>query len=463
MAEISNINNNTANNNEVKIEGAFLSGPIIPAMLKFSLPVLLALFLQAFYGAVDLWAVGRFCGAAEVSAVATGSQTMLIINGLITGLALGTTVLLGMRIGEGNSAGASRVIGTSIYIFGGLGAVLTVLVIVLARPIALLMNAPVEALEHTVDYIRICGAGCIFIAAYNLTSAIFRGMGNSRAPLIFVTIASVFNIAGDILLTRVFNLGAAGVAIATTAAQAISVALSLLLIKKHGLPFKLAREAMRPERETALGVIKLGFPVALQDMCNELSYLIIIGLVNSLGLTIAAGVGIAEKIAMFIFLVPLSYMQSVSAFVAQNTGAQQHARARQAMWDGMATAAVIGGGIALLTFFFGDVLSSLFIEEAAVIAVSAEFLKATSIECFVLSLAYCFTGYFNGIGKTAFVMTQGIIAGLAVRVPLAWLMTTRPVPVVFHIGLAETAASAFLLVVCAVYYTMCAKKRKKLA
>lgn len=452
MTEVSNITNNTANNNEVKIEGAFLTGPIIPTMLKFSIPVLLALFLQAFYGAVDLWAVGQFCGAAEVSAVSTGSQTMLIINGLVTGLALGTTVLLGMRIGEGDSAGASRVIGTSIYVFTGLGAALTVLVMVLARPIALLMNAPAEALEHTVAYIRICGAGCIFIAAYNLTSAIFRGMGNSRAPLVFVAIASVVNIVGDILLTKVFNLGAAGVAIATTAAQAISVVLSLLLMKKHGLAFKLTRETLRPEKGTALGVIKLGFPVALQDMCNELSYLIVIGLVNNLGLTIAAGVGIAEKIAMFIFLVPLSYMQSVSAFVAQNTGAGLHTRARRAMWDGMLTAAIIGGGIALLTFFFGDVLSAIFIEEAEVIAVSAEFLKATSIECFVLSIAYCFTGYFNGIGKTAFVMTQSIFAGLAVRVPLAWLMTTRATPVVFHIGLAETAASLFLLLVCAGYY-----------
>ncbi len=204
-----------------------------------------------------------------------------------------------------------------------------------------------------------------------------------------------------------------------------------------------------------------------------MKYLIIIGLVNALGLTVSAGVGIAEKLSMFILLVPVAYMQSVSAFVAQNTGAGQHMRARRAMWDGMASAALIGGAkltgaysltmgaAAALGFFGGVALSSFFIDDAAVINVSAEFLKATSIECFILSIAYCFTGYFNGIGRTRFVMAQGIIAVLAVRVPFAWYMSMRPDPVVFNIGLSETAAALFMLVVCAAYYVLLTVQRKR--
>lgn len=442
-------------------ESGFLTGPVVPALLRFALPVLCALFLQNFYGAFDLWAVGRFCGSAEVSAVSTGSQTMLIVTGIAAGLSMGTTVLLGMRIGEGSRDGAACVIGTSVLVFGVLGVALTVITVAAARPIAVLMNAPAEAMEHTVNYIRICGAGGVFIAAYNLASAIFRGLGNSKAPLVFVAIASAVNVAGDLVLVGVFRMGAVGAAIATTAAQGVSVVLSLVLICRHGLPFPLTRASARPQGKTALGILCLGAPLALQDMCNEISYLIIIGLVNALGLTVSAGVGIAEKLSMFILLVPVSYMQSVSAFVAQNTGAGQHERARRAMWDGMLSAAALGGAAAALGFFGGGALSAFFIDDAAVISVSAEFLKATSIECFILSLAYCFTGYFNGIGKTRFVMAQGIFAVLAVRVPFAWYMSTRPNPVVFNIGLSETAAALFMLVVCAAHYAALSVRRKK--
>ncbi len=445
---------------ERNTQNAFLTGAIVPTLLRFAVPVLFALFLQNFYGAFDLWAVGRFCGSAEVSAVSTGSQTMLIVTGIVAGLSMGSTVLLATRIGEGDSEGAARVIGTSILVFGILGAVLTLVTVAAARPIAVLMNAPAEAMEHTVSYIRICGAGGVFIAAYNLASAIFRGLGNSKAPLIFVAIASAVNVAGDLLLVGVFKMGAVGAAIATVAAQGMSVVLSLALIRKHGLSFPLTRESARPCGKTALDVLRLGAPLALQDMCNEISYLIIIGLVNALGVTISAGVGIAEKLSMFILLVPMAYMQSVSAFVAQNTGAAQHERARRAMWDGMASAALLGGAVAALGFFGGGALSSFFIDDAAVINVSAEFLKATSIECFILSIAYCFTGYFNGIGRTRFVMAQGIIAVLAVRVPFAWYMSTRPDPVVFNIGLSETAAALFMLIVCAAYYVRLIAQRK---
>lgn len=442
-------------------DNGFLAGPIVPALLRFAVPVLFALFLQNFYGAFDLWAVGRFCGSAEVSAVSTGSQTMLIVTGIVAGLSMGSTVLLGMRIGEGDREGAACVIGTSVLVFGVLGVLLTAVTVAAARPIAVLMNAPIEAMEHTVNYIRICGAGGVFIAAYNLASAIFRGLGNSKAPLLFVAIASAVNVVGDLLLVGVFRLGAVGAAIATTAAQGVSVVLSLALIRRHGLPFPLTRASARPQGRTALGVLRLGAPLALQDMCNEISYLIIIGLVNALGLTVSAGVGIAEKLSMFILLVPVAYMQSVSAFVAQNTGAGQHERARRAMWDGMVSAALIGGAAAALGFFGGGALSSFFIDDAAVINVSAEFLKATSIECFILSIAYCFTGYFNGIGRTRFVMAQGIIAVLAVRVPFAWYMSTRPDPVVFNIGLSETAAALFMLIVCAAYYMVLTVQRKR--
>lgn len=442
-------------------KSSFLSGPILPALMRFSIPVLLALLLQALYGAVDLWAVGKFCGEAEVSAVATGSQTMLIVTGTVTGLSMGTTVLLGRRIGEKDGVGAADTIGTSVWIFGILGVALSVAATLTAPAVAKVMNAPSEAFAQTVRYIRICGAGSLFIVGYNLLSAIFRGMGNSRAPLLFVTIACIANIAGDIILIQFFHMGAAGAAVATIGAQAASVALSLFLICRHGLPFPFRRQNLYFKRRTAGLVIRLGFPIALQDMCNEISYLILIGLVNVLGVTASAGVGIAEKLVMFMLLIPMAYMQSISAFVAQNIGAGQEERARKVMWIGMAAAAVLGGITSYVSFFHGDVLSRVFIRDLPVIQASAEFLRATSIECLILSIAYCFTGYFNGAGRTAFVMAQGLCAIFLVRIPYAVFASRQPEPRLFQIGLSAAYAAAFTLAVCAAFYAAVSIRDKR--
>ncbi len=449
-----------------KSNNTFLDGPILPSLLRFALPVLFALILQALYGAVDLWAVGKFATTADISAVATGSQTMQIITGIVTGLSMGTTVLLGQKVGHKDNEGAAQTIGTSIKIFAALGVVLSIIMILSARPIARVMNAPEEAFTQTVRYIQICGGGSLCIVAYNLLSAIFRGMGDSKSPLIFVSIACVTNIVGDITLIDVFHMGAVGAAIATVAAQAVSVILSLVLIKKKGLPFPFTKSHLLFHRNTAAGVIKLGSPIALQDMCNEVSYLIIIGLVNMLGVTASAGVGIAEKLVIFILLIPMSYMQSISAFVAQNVGAEQYERAKKAMWTGMGTAAILGGIMAYVSFFHGDTLSMIFIKDAAaadagaVIEASAKFLKATSIECFILSVAYCLTGYFNGLGKTTFVMIQGLCAIFLVKIPYAWFASRQPDPQLFQIGLSTAFAAIFTLIVCFIYFFLCAGKSK---
>ena len=448
-----------------------MEGAILPSLLKFSIPVLLALVLQALYGAVDLWAVGKFGTTADISAVSTGSQTMQIVTGIVTGLSMGTTVLLGQRIGHKDDEGSAQAVGTSIRVFGALGIALSFVMVLAAKPIALWMNAPEEAFTQTVHYIQICGGGSLCIVAYNLLSAVFRGMGDSRSPLIFVSIACVTNIAGDIALIDGCKMGAAGAAIATVAAQAVSVVLSLVLIKKKGLPFLFTKEHLAFHKKTAAGIIKLGSPIALQDMCNEVSYLIIIGLVNALGVTASAGVGIAEKLVIFILLIPMAYMQSISAFVAQNAGAGKLDRARKAMWIGMGTAAILGGIMAYTAFFHGDVLSMIFVSDAAeaqaaVIRDSAEFLRATSIECFVLSVAYCLTGYFNGLGRTTFVMLQGLCAIFLVKIPYAYYASRKPVPKLFDIGLSTAYAAVFTLAACLIYYVsrrkpFCPEKSKR--
>ena len=445
-----------------QVKNDFLTGPILPALLEFSIPVLLALVLQALYGAVDLWAVGKFGTTADVSAVATGSQAMQIITGLVTGLSMGSTVLLGIYVGRKDHDGAAKTIGSSVWVFGILGIALTAATVLAAPWIARVTNAPAEAFSKTVAYIRICGAGSLFIVAYNLISAVFRGLGDARSPLYFVMIACVTNIIGDVTLTKLIPLGAAGAAIATVAAQAVSVVLSLVLIRKKGLPFAAEKEHLCFDREASGSISRVGTPIALQSMCNEVSYLVLLGFVNALGEVASAGVGIAEKLVMFILLIPNSYMQSISAFVAQNDGAGQLGRAKRSMWLGMLTAAILGGILAYLSFFHGAALSALFIKgsETAVLNASAEFLKATSIECFILSIAYCFTGYFNGVERTTFVMVQGLLSIFLVKIPYAWFASMQPEPSLFQIGMSTAWAAVFTLLLCVWYYIRCGIKDK---
>ena len=439
-------------------KNTILHGSIFWALTRFAVPILCSLILQALYGAVDLWMVSQFAANADVSAVSTGSQTMLIVNGIVTGLSMGITILLGQAVGEGNDQQGARIIGTGTWIFSVLAAVLTLILLVGAPSLTHALHAPAEAYDQTVHYMMICGVGTVFVVGFNVLNGIFCGLGDSKTPLYFVVIACVANIIGDYVLIAVVDLGAEGAALATIAAQAVSVAFALVLIKRR-LPFAVYSSHFGLDASLAWSIVKLGLPVALLRMTNELSYLVILGFVNTLGVVASGGVGIAEKLVMFILLIPTAYMSAVSAFVAQNTGAAQHDRARRTLWVGMATAAVIGGGMAYLSFFHGDTLSRLFTGDAAVIAASAEFLKATALECFILSLAYCYDGYFNGIEKTTFVMVQGIIAALCVRIPYAYYASVQPAPSLFNIGLSTALAAAFMFVVCTGYYLIHRKRQ----
>ena len=320
----------------------FTEGKILPQLLSFAFPVLLALFLQAMYGAVDLLVVGQFSTPEEVSAVSTGSQILHSITTVITGLAMGITVLVGQRIGEKRPEQAGTVIGNGICLFGVIAVVVTVIMVFGAEVAANIMHAPDEAFEQTAAYIRICTAGTVFIVAYNLLGSIFRGIGDSKMPLITVAIACVINIVGDLLFVAGFNMGAAGAAIATVLAQAVSVVLSLLIIKKRPLPFKFKRSDICFGKQNIMKILSLGTPIAFQELLVGISFLVIIAIVNSMGVIASAGVGVAEKLCGFIMLVPSSFMQAMSAFVAQNMGARKPERANKALFYGIGTSLLAG-------------------------------------------------------------------------------------------------------------------------
>ncbi len=439
----------------------FTQGRIFIPLVKFALPVLFALFLQTMYGAVDLLVVGWFGTPADVSAVATGSQIMHTITVVITGLAMGLTVLVGRKIGAGEKREAGKIIGSGFCLFAVVAVVVSVATVLLASPLATVMNAPTDAFDKTVSYIVICGAGTVFIVAYNLVGSIFRGIGDSKMPLITVAIACVLNIGGDLVLCGVFGLGTVGAAIATVFAQVVSVALSVLIIRKRGLPFVFSRKDIRPNGNYISQMLILGSPIALQDLLVSISFLVITSIVNEIGLIESAGLGVAQKMCGFLMLVSSSYMQSMSAFVAQNIGAQKPERARKALLCGIVSSLIVGVIIWYFTFFHGEILAGVFSKDSQVIVAAADYMKAYAIDCMFTSFLFCFIGYFNGCGNTVFVMIQGLIGAFGVRVPISWIVskyTSR----LFYIGLATPASTVVQIILCGIFLAVMVRKQKKI-
>lgn len=423
-------------------------GNILKSLLSFAVPVLFSLLLQALYGGADLLIVGRFADTVDVSGVATGSVLLSTVTNIIIGLSMGITVSVGEKIGLKKKRDAGKAIGAGIWLFTVVAALLTVVLAFGAPFFANALHAPTTAFLQTVWYIRICGVGAVFIVSYNVLSAVFRGIGDSKTPLVTVLIACLINIAGDLLLVAGFHMGAAGAATATVAAQAVSVIISLILIRKRTLPLILKKEDIRFESQLVLKELKLGVPVGLQEFLVGTSFLVIQTVVNSFGVTASAGVGVAEKVCVFIMLVPSAYMQSMSAFVAQNMGAGNRKRADQALCCGVSTAFCVGLVMCLLTFFYGDRMAAVFSADAGVIAEAHSYLKAYAIDCLLTSFLFCFTGYFNGREKTVFVMLQGLIGAFGVRIPIVCLVSRIPDVTLFKIGLATPASSLVQVLLC---------------
>lgn len=428
----------------------FTEGGIFGPLLRFALPVLLALFLQAMYGAVDLLVVGQYADKADVSAVATGAHIMMTLTNLVASLAMGATVLLGRQIGEGNAEKGGATVGACIALFGSMGLALTLITVPGAGLLASVMRAPAHDL--TAAYVRICGTGMLVIIAYNLIGSVFRGIGDSMTPLVTVAIACAVNIVGDLLLVAVCHMGAAGAAIATVAAQAISVAISLLLIRRKQLPFRLERQHIRFNKPLMGEVLRLGLPIALSDLLVSMSFLVIQAIVNALGVVPSAGVGVAEKVCAFIMLVPSAFSQAMSAFVAQNAGAGKYDRAVRSLYCGVGLSLAVGAVMSWMSICHGQLLAGIFSNDPEVVAAAADYLKAYGIDCLLTPIFFCAIGFFNGLGRTRFVMAQGIVSAFCVRVPVSYLMSRRVPVSLFWIGMATPFSSMLQIAMCTWYF-----------
>ena len=439
----------------------FTQGSILKKLVAFMMPVLGALILQAAYGAVDLLVVGRFGTTSGLSAVSTGSQVLNLVTFVVTQFAMGVTVLIARYLGEKKPEQIGSVIGGSAVVFTIISVVLFVVMVFFARQISVIMQAPTQAVAQTSAYVRICGGGIIFIVAYNLLSAILRGLGDSRSPLLFVLVACVVNIVGDLVLVAGFHMDAAGAAIATVAAQALSVVFAVFLLIKKNLPFTISKKDFRLNPQCKR-FLKIGLPLALQEFLTQVSFLALCAFVNRLGLEASSGYGVACKIVNFAMLVPSSLMQSMASFVSQNVGAGKLKRAQKSMYTGIGVGLIVGCLVFVLIMLKGDVLAGFFSTDPAVIQKGFEYLKGFAPETIVTAVLFSMLGYFNGNNKTVWVMIQGLVQTLLVRLPMAYFMSIQPNASLTKIGLSapvSTAVGVILNVGFFIYFTRTQKRQ----
>ena len=437
------------------------SGSVMKNLLFFSLPYLLSFFLQTLYGMADLLIIGQFGGVADTTAVSVGSQVMHMLTVMIVGLAMGATVNIGQAIGGRDNRRAALFTGNTVTLFMGISVTLTLLLLILRSAIVSAVSTPADAAAGTGDYLTICFIGIPFITAYNIISAVFRGMGDSKSPMYFIAAACAANIALDYLFIGALGMGPAGAALGTVLSQAISVIISLIVIKRRSTGLALTKADIRPNKQIIGKILKIGIPVAMQDGFIQIAFMVITVIANRRGLNDAAAVGIVEKIIGFLFLVPSSVLSAVSALGAQNIGAQKPERARKTLLYAIFIAAGFGGTAAVIMQFLSSGAVSLFTDSAVVTRLGGEYLRGYAWDCLFAGIHFAFSGYFCACGKSGISFMHNMIAILLVRIPGAYFMSSMFPGTLYPMGLATAAGSLLSAIICAAAFIILIKKEKK--
>jgi putative MATE family efflux protein len=408
----------------------------------------------------DLFIIGQFNGVEAITAVTNGSQIMHMLTVIIVGLAMGVTVTIGQAVGAGKRGEASGIVGNTIVLFASISVVLTVVLVINVKNIVRLVGVPTEAVDGTIQYLVVCFAGIPFITAYNIISAIFRGMGDSKRPMYYIAVACVANIVIDYVLIGVFGMGALGAALGTTLSQTLSVIISLIAIIKTDTGLTLKKSDMRTDRAVMSEILKIGVPVAVQDGCIQVAFIIITVIANSRGLDDAAAVGIVEKIISALFIMPSSMLATVSALAAQNIGAGRQDRASQTLWYATLMALVYGILVTVLVEFNTSTVVGWFTADVAVITLGAQYISSYITDCIFAGVHFSFTGYFAACGKSYIGFIHNILAIALVRVPGSYLASLFYPDTLFPMGVAAPAGSLLSVLICLVAYGILRRKAK---
>lgn len=437
------------------------SGSVFKTILYFSLPYLLSYFLQTLYGMADLFIIGQFAGVDSTTSVSIGSQVMHMVTVMIVGLAMGSTVMIGTAVGAKDNKKANLAVGNTFTLFVTLSILGTAILLLAVKPIVSVMSTPSEAVAETIQYLTICFIGIPFITAYNIISAIFRGMGDSKSPMYFIAVACVFNIAFDYLFIGYMDMGAAGAALGTTLSQTISVILSAIVIVKKKMIPDISKQDFKPQKSILQRILKVGFPVAIQDGFIQIAFLVITIFANKRGLNDAAAVGIVEKIIGILFLVPSSMLSTVSALSAQNIGAKKYDRAEKTLKYAVILTVIFGMIASAMIECTAESVVHLFTESDTVAILGGQYIRGYVWDCVLAGIHFCFSGYFCAFGLSNISFIHNAASIIFARIPLSYLASKMYADTLFPMGVAAPIGSLLSVVICIAAFVWMKKKPER--
>lgn len=443
------------------MERDLTQGKVLGNLVRFSIPFLASYFLQTLYGMADLVIIGRFESVASTTAVSVGSQVMHMLTVMIVGLSMGSTVAISHAIGAKDPEKAGKDIGGTIVIFTIVGVLMTLILTLLTDAVVSVMSTPLEAVEGTKRYLVVCFLGIPFITAYNVLSSIYRGLGDSKTPFYFVLVACIANILLDIIFMGPMGLGPMGAALGTVISQALSVVIALIHLKKSRTGLKVRRDDLKLEKETISPIMKVGFPIAMQDGLIQVAFIVITIIMNRRGLTDAAAVGIVEKVISFLFLVPSSMLSSVSALASQNLGAGKDDRAKETLYWALVIAVTFGVVVSVIIQFIAPWVVGLFTSDEAVIRSGTQYLKGYVLDTIFAGIHFSFSGYFCALGLSGISFIHNIIAIVLVRIPGVYLLSSLYSDNLLPVGLATVSGSILSALICTVAYWIIGRKKDK--
>jgi putative MATE family efflux protein len=394
-------------------------------IFQFAAPMLLGNIFQQLFSVIDAIVVGNYIGKEALAAVGASFPIIFMMVSLIIGLVMGTTVVIAQYFGAKDFVRVKRAIDTMYIYSAGAGVITTVAGLLLAEPMLRLLGLPEEIMPQAVLYLRIYFGGIIIFFGYNGTSAVLRGLGDSKTPLYFLIIATVANIILVLLFVGVFKWGIAGAAYATLLANGIAFGLAIYWLNKTHKLIRIAISGLHFDREIFIQSIRIGLPTGIQQTFVALGNLAIMGIVNTFGTNVIAGFSVASRLDSLAMIPAMSFSQALSTFVGQNIGANKVSRIKKGLRSTVKMSGAITIATTLIIVLWGHVIMSLFTKDAEVIRLGDQYLTIVSIFYILFTLMFIYTGIMRGAGDTLIPMFFTLISLWLIRIPLAYFLAHR--------------------------------------
>lgn len=442
------------------------TGSVSRKLFRFALPFMLSTLLQTAYSMVDMAIVGQFVGKTGLSAVSVASQLSWLTTALCMGFTNAGQIIISQLVGAGKKNELQRTISTVACAVFSVAVFVTVFGLVLTKPILRLLSTPEEAFGQAVSYLTIVFIGTIFTFGYNLVSSLFRGMGDSRHPLIFVAISAGVNLVLDYLFVAVFKWNVAGAAIATVMGQAVSFVISVIYLYRHRaqLGFDFSRSAFRFDRERLKMLVKLGVPFALQNSAISISMLFVNKFINQYGVVASATFGTGTKIEQLPWVVVNGIMMACATMVGQNMGAGKTDRMKKTVNISAVVCACSAAVFMALYSLFPREIYSFFTSDPEVLKMAPMFMLALVVSLPATTMMCPYQAFIEGIGNARLVMIIALLDGFVSRIVISLLLAE-----VFKMGLMGWflgyGLAAYVNTILSViyYYSGIWKKRRSLA